>query len=200
MDFDVPADHRVKLKESEKRKYLELPWELKKKNGTMKVKRENSCNWCGRYNHQRIGTGPGRLENKRTSGDHQNYSIIKIGQQNWEESWRLEGLVITQNPVRSHQTNADVKKLPKSKIATMILLLVNKYCFNNWLILDMPTRLGLFYASRLKNRVHFMFLFKFIFLVFSVSYTWLCDIKYSYLNTNNLERYIWPIIRGVHWV
>ena len=31
MEFAVPADHRVKLKESEKRdKYLDLAWELKK--------------------------------------------------------------------------------------------------------------------------------------------------------------------------
>ena len=30
MDFAVPADHRVKLKESDKDKCLELDWELKK--------------------------------------------------------------------------------------------------------------------------------------------------------------------------
>ena len=31
MDFAVPADHRVKLKENERRdKYLDLAWELKK--------------------------------------------------------------------------------------------------------------------------------------------------------------------------
>ena len=31
MDFAVPADHRIKLKESEKKdKYLNLAWELKK--------------------------------------------------------------------------------------------------------------------------------------------------------------------------
>ncbi len=30
MDFAVPADHGVKLKESEKKKYLDLPRELKK--------------------------------------------------------------------------------------------------------------------------------------------------------------------------
>ena len=31
VDFAVPADHRVKLKESEKKdKYLDLAWELKK--------------------------------------------------------------------------------------------------------------------------------------------------------------------------
>ena len=38
-----------------------------------------NCNWCTRYSHQRIGTGTGGLENKRTDGDHQNYYIIKIG-------------------------------------------------------------------------------------------------------------------------
>ena len=32
VDFAIPADHRIKLKESEKRdKYLDLAWELKKK-------------------------------------------------------------------------------------------------------------------------------------------------------------------------
>ena len=35
MDFAVPADHRVKIKESEKRdKYLDLTGELKKKKRT----------------------------------------------------------------------------------------------------------------------------------------------------------------------
>ena len=38
MDFAVPADHRVKLKESEKRdKYLELARELKKKTNNVTV-------------------------------------------------------------------------------------------------------------------------------------------------------------------
>ena len=35
MDFVVPADHRLKLKESEKKdKYLDLAWELKKLQNT----------------------------------------------------------------------------------------------------------------------------------------------------------------------
>ena len=37
MDFAVPADHRVKLKENEKDKYLDLGRELKKKLCNMKV-------------------------------------------------------------------------------------------------------------------------------------------------------------------
>ena len=35
-------------------------------------------NWYARYSHQRIGTGTEELENKRASGDHRNYSIVKI--------------------------------------------------------------------------------------------------------------------------
>ena len=30
-------------------------------------------------NHQRIGTGIGGFENKRTNGDHSNYSSVEIG-------------------------------------------------------------------------------------------------------------------------
>ena len=49
---------------------------------------DTNCNWCPRYNHQRIGTSPGtgtstgtgRRGNKRMCEDHPNYSIIEIGQ------------------------------------------------------------------------------------------------------------------------
>ena len=46
VDFAVPADHRMKLKECEKKdKYLDLATELKK---TMEHAGENytNCNWC----------------------------------------------------------------------------------------------------------------------------------------------------------
>ena len=33
-----------------------------------------------RHSHSRIGTGTGGLKNNRTSGDHPDYSIAKIGQ------------------------------------------------------------------------------------------------------------------------
>ena len=58
MDFAVPVDHRIKLKESEKiknkDKYLDLARALKKKN--MEHEGENYTNyeWCFRYSHQRI--------------------------------------------------------------------------------------------------------------------------------------------------
>ena len=37
-------------------------------------------NWCTWNNLQRIGKGTGRLGNKRPSGDHPDYSFIKISQ------------------------------------------------------------------------------------------------------------------------
>ena len=41
---------------------------------------DTNCNWTTQYSHQRIGTGAGGPRNKRTSGDHQNYSIVEIGE------------------------------------------------------------------------------------------------------------------------
>ena len=44
MNFAVPADHRLKLKESEKKdKYLDLARELKKK--TMELENNTNGNW-----------------------------------------------------------------------------------------------------------------------------------------------------------
>ena len=79
VDFAALVNHRVKLKESEKKnKYLDLARELKQ---TIEHERDDaiSCTWCARYTHQRIGTGSGGLWNKKTSGVYPNYNIIKIG-------------------------------------------------------------------------------------------------------------------------
>ena len=51
VDFVVPADHRIKLKECEKKdKYLDLASELKK---TMGRKGDNytNCDWCFWYSN-----------------------------------------------------------------------------------------------------------------------------------------------------
>ena len=79
MDFAVSADHWVKLKESEmKNKYQDLAWELKK-TVEHEIDGYTNCNWCPWYSHQRIGSRTGELGNKRTNGDHPNYSIKEIG-------------------------------------------------------------------------------------------------------------------------
>ena len=55
--YAEPADHRVKLKESEKKeKYLDLARE-------MKIGSETNCNWCARYSHQSVDKGTGGLGN-----------------------------------------------------------------------------------------------------------------------------------------
>ncbi len=54
VDFAVPAYHRIKLKECEKKdKYLDLARELKK---TMEHECDSytNCDWCFWYSHPRI--------------------------------------------------------------------------------------------------------------------------------------------------
>ena len=63
VDFAIPADHRVKLKECEKGdKYCDLVRELK-----TSVEHESddytNCNWCSWYSHQGIATRTGGLGN-----------------------------------------------------------------------------------------------------------------------------------------
>ena len=61
VDFAVPVDHRIKLKECEtKDKYLHLARELKK---TMEHEGDNytNCNWCLWYSNKRVIKRPGGL-------------------------------------------------------------------------------------------------------------------------------------------
>ena len=55
MDHAIPVDHRVKLKESEKRdKYRDLARELKKKTVEHESGGDTNCYWHAWYGHQRI--------------------------------------------------------------------------------------------------------------------------------------------------
>ena len=90
-------------KSEKKNKCQDLARELKK---TMKHESSSDtiCNWCTRYSHQRIDEGTERLGSKRTSGDHPNYSSIKISQilRRVLETWgnlllhKLEGETISE--------------------------------------------------------------------------------------------------------
>ena len=103
MDFAVPADHRIKLKESEKKdKSLDLAWEWKK---TMEHESDNYTNhdWSFWYNHQRIIKGTGGLGNKKTSGDQPNYYIIENDQNTEKSPGDLRRLAVTQTPMKDHQ-------------------------------------------------------------------------------------------------
>ena len=81
MDSAVPADYRVKIKENEKRdKYVDLARELKTTTQGHKGDGETNCNRCTRNNPQKFVKGTGRIRNQRTTEDHPNCSIVKIGQ------------------------------------------------------------------------------------------------------------------------
>ena len=100
--FAIPGDHRVKLKESKNSdKYLDLARELKKLWNMKVIVIPIVIGSLG--SHQKIGIGTGRFGNKRTSGDHPNYSIIKIGQNTEKSPEDLRRLAVTQTPVKDHQ-------------------------------------------------------------------------------------------------
>ena len=77
VDLAVPADHRVKLKESEnKDEYQDLA------RGTEKTVRHESdvytnYNWSSWCRHERICIRTGGHWNKRTTGYHPNYCILR---------------------------------------------------------------------------------------------------------------------------
>ena len=99
VDFGIP----VKLKESERRdKYDDLARELKK---TMEHESDvgTHCNWCSWNHPQRVGKETGILGNTRTSGHHQNFNIIKIGQNTEKSPRALRRLGVTQTPAKSHR-------------------------------------------------------------------------------------------------
>ena len=101
MDFAVPADQRVKLKESEQKdKYLYLTRGLKNLWNMNEV--YINCRWCFCYSHQRINKGTGGHGNKK-SGDHPNYCMIEIGLNTEKDPKNLRRLAVTQTPVKDHQ-------------------------------------------------------------------------------------------------
>ena len=79
MDFAVPVDYRVKLKECEKRdEYLDLARDLKK---TIEHERDDNtnCYWRSWYSHQRIGTrteGRGKTHKEKNNNNKIPISLI----------------------------------------------------------------------------------------------------------------------------
>ena len=79
VDFAVPADHRIKLKECKKKdKYLDLARELKKL-WNVKVSIVPIVIGAFWYSNKWIIKGPEGLGSWRTSGDHPNDSMIEDG-------------------------------------------------------------------------------------------------------------------------
>ena len=110
VDFAVPVDRIVKLKESKKRdQYQDLAREVKK-TLEYEIDGDTNCNLFARYSHKRIIKGIGGIGTTRTSGDHQNYNITKIGE-NSEKGLRRR-LAISLTPEEDHQLTL-LLKTPK---------------------------------------------------------------------------------------
>ena len=100
VDFAVPTDHRVKLKESEKsNKYLNLARELKIY-GTIGSLLNIPFGLVKEMEDLKI-SGPSRLQYYYDRSEY------------WEESWRLEETCCYSNYRVKPSTNAGVKKLSK---------------------------------------------------------------------------------------
>ena len=103
VDFAVPVDHRIKLKECEKKdKYLDLVRELKK---TVEHAGDNftNCNWCIWNRNGRIAKETRGLGSWWTSGDHPKNSIVENGQTTKKSPGDLRRLAVTQTPVKNHR-------------------------------------------------------------------------------------------------
>ena len=119
VDLVVLADHRIKLKESEK-KDKDVK-ELK----TMEREGEYYANrgWYFWYSHEMIIKGTGVLVNKRMSGDQHYCERPEC----WEESWWLEVTCYDSNFRERPSANTDVKNsqgVNNRIIMMMIVLLV----------------------------------------------------------------------------
>ena len=103
MDFADLANHRIKLKESEKKdKCLDLARELKKNYGTWRWQLYQS--WVvlllqSPKDYQRDW----KTWRQGDEWDYLNYNIIKNGQNTEKSPGGLKRLAVTQTPVKNHQ-------------------------------------------------------------------------------------------------
>ena len=91
---------------------------------------DTNLNRCARYRHQRIGTRTGGLGNKRTNGDHLNYSI---GQNTEKSPGDLKGLGLTQTPERHNQLthgvkNSEISKKHNIKVCSYYQMVFSQSC------------------------------------------------------------------------
>ena len=132
VDFAVPADNRVELKECEnKDKYLEFAWELK-----------NCRTWVtvipiliDALSTVTKGLVQG-LEDLEITGrvetDGPNYYIIENDMNTEKSPGDLRRLAVTQTPVENHQLRW-CEKLSRSKIIIILPIWVN-YSWRTWFV------------------------------------------------------------------
>ena len=102
VDSAVSTDHRIKLKESEKKdKYLDLARKLKKLWNMKVTFMPNAIGTLGIVN-KAMDTRTGKLGNKKTCGHQPNYCIIGTSQNTQKSPGDLRRQAVTQTPVKDH--------------------------------------------------------------------------------------------------
>ena len=108
MDFADLVDHCVNpppkppQKKTKKRQILGL-YQRTEKVMEHESDGDTNCKWNTWNDPQRIVQGIGRVENRWTNRDHQNYSITKIGQNTEKSPGDLRRLAVTQFPTKDYQ-------------------------------------------------------------------------------------------------
>ena len=67
-----------------------------------KVVGDTNCSWCTRNDPQMLKASGG-IGNRRTSGNHPDYSIVKIGQNSEKGPGNLRRLVVILTPMKDPQ-------------------------------------------------------------------------------------------------
>ena len=101
VDIAVPADHRIKVKECEKKistSTLLENWKAVEHEGDDCT----NCNWRFWHINLRIIKGTGGHGSWWTRGDHPNDSIIENGQNTEKSPGHLRRLAVTKTPVENH--------------------------------------------------------------------------------------------------
>ena len=111
MDFGLLADYWGKMKENENRdKYLYFTRELKKAMENV-GDGDTNCNWCTWNDSQELSKRTRGVRKWRTSGDHQNCSIVEFKQNTEKNPGDLKRLVVTQTSVKVLQLTVVWKTL-----------------------------------------------------------------------------------------
>ena len=64
---------------------------------------DTDSNWRARNSHQSIGKETGRIGNKKMSGDHTNYSIVKLDKNTEKSPVDLSRLAVARTPEKDRQ-------------------------------------------------------------------------------------------------
>ena len=102
----VPADHRIKLEDCEKKdEYVDLARELKKKQNKQTIEHEGddctNCNWCFWHSWRTWKLA----DEWRPSKQRHNWKRPEY----WEESWTLKEICCPSKSSEKPSANADVK-------------------------------------------------------------------------------------------